>query len=764
MNRYILGGNDWKLAFCPEKGGNKNWIEELPWDSCTWVDAVVPGNVEIDLMRAGVIEDPFYGDNLYKIAPYEYYQWIYKKTFTLPAFAADEELILHFDGVDTYADVYLNGAFVGSCDNMLIEHEFPIAEYVNVCAENTLYVHIHSTMNTARSGEYTMAMRGTAHRNEICHTRKAPHMFGWDIAPRLVSAGIWKDVWVAARKATRITETYYACAELDHKGMYLSYGYRYVTDHDTLEGFKVRVTGVCGEHTFQHELVSHFVSANHDILIENPKLWWPLGYGEQPLYTVTMELLYHDEVIDSKTEQIGLRTVMLERDFTPGKQQFMFRVNNEPIFAKGTNWVPLDALHSRDAERVERAIALCVEAQCNFIRCWGGNVYESDAFFALCDKYGLLVWQDFSMGNTNYPQGSDFVEVLEKECAAVIKRLRNHPSLAIWSGDNEIEYKNHGYRYPTYASIYNRVSKEVLPRLTQAHDPYRFFIQSSPEIPEGFGMYNVPEQHTWGPRAWYKDPFYKDCTAHFISEAGYHGCTAPSSLRKFIPADRLWPLDNDVWAIHSTEDIRIERKKNIRNELMRNQVKLLFGEVPDKLEEFALLSQISQAEAMKFFVERTRGMKWDRTGIIWWNMLDCWPQISDSVVDYYFTKKLAFHYLKRAQNPVLVFVAETEGWRQRVLISNDTRVDTEVCYTVTDFDSGEILLTGKTFVKAGENAEAGTIFSDIGAQKLLLIRYTADGKEYGNHYITGLPSYEKETMLRWLEAIRMLPEAFELSL
>ena len=506
---------------------------------------------------------------------------------------------------------------------MLISHEFPINSVVVPEKENEIIVHIHSTMNKARAKDYTMAMRGTGHRNEICWIRKAPHMFGWDIAPRLVSAGIWRDIGIITRKSTRITQTYYATPKFTNDGIILSYGYRFVTDHDTLEGFTMRVEGRCSDSTFFHELPAHFISANHEIHIKNPKLWWPLGYGEQPLYEVTMSLLHHGVVMDSRTEKIGLRTLQLEKNFTPGKQEFLFRVNDVPIFIKGTNWVPLSALHSQDISRVYEAIGLCVEARCNFIRCWGGNVYESDEFYNLCDQHGILVWQDFAMGNTNYPQSGQFFEMIEKECANVIQRLRNHPCIAVWSGDNEVDYKNLGYYYPNYASRYNRVSRELLPRLTQAHDPYRYYIASSPEIPEGFNAYNVPEQHNWGARAWYKDDFYKNSTAKLISEIGYHGCPAPKSLRKFIPEDKLWPLDNDVWAIHSTEDIRIEPIKNGRNHLMRNQVALLFGEVPDNLSEFSFLSQISQAEALKFFVERARAKKWECTGIIWWNMLDC---------------------------------------------------------------------------------------------------------------------------------------------
>jgi beta-mannosidase len=561
---------------------------------------------------------------------------------------------------------------------------------------------------------------------------------------------------------TWIIETYYASSELARDGMYLEYGYRFKTDADTMDNFRVRISGRCGDSFFEDDKVAHFVSANHSILIENPKLWWPKGYGEQHLYEVKMELIHNGEVVDVKKERIGLRAVRLERSFTPGAQKFRFYVNNVPIMVKGTNWVPLDALHSRDKQRVDAAHDLVLESGCNVIRCWGGNVYEDKHFFDLCDERGIMVWQDFAMGNTNYPQTQDFACVIEEEISFHIKKTRNHPSVLIWSSDNEIDLKNMGFRLPHYDSRYNRVSHETLVRVVQSHDPYRFYLRSSPEIPEGFGMDDVPEQHMWGPRAYYKDDFYKHCTASFIGEAGYHGCPAVSSLKKFIPEDKLWPLENEIWAMHSTEDIRITKHINGRNHLMSNQVKLMFGEIPDELERFSMLSQISQAEAMKFFIERTRVLKWGRSGIIWWNMIDCWPEISDSVVDYYYAKKLAFHYIKRVQQPVCLIMTEQSGWDQSVMLCNDGNSSFNVRWSVKDAQSGEILLAGECLSDANDNKIVGILNPIVSEKKLYILLWEIDGVEYGNHYISGFPEYDADKMLEWVEIIKNLPEEFDL--
>lgn len=759
----VLLSGEWELYYAPETGG-KN-AETLPddWQAWNHIPAGVPGNVQADLYAAGAEGDPYYDTTLLDYAKYEYYQWVLTRKFLAPELPAGCRPVLRFDGIDTIADISLNGMHVGRTENMFTEHVLDVAEALLPGRENEVTVHIRSAMNYARSREYTIGMRGTAHRNEICWIRKAPHTFGWDIAPRLVTAGLWRDVALEYRPATRITETYYATPEFSEngEGIWLEYALRFETDADTLEGFSVRLTGECGDHCFSDEQPAWFVSMNYETLVRAPKLWWPLGYGDQPLYTVKLELLHNGVTVDTRTERIGMRTVGFERSFERGSQKFRFYINGVPVMIRGTNWVPIDAMHGQDGKRLERSFALVPECGCNMVRSWGGGVYESDRFFDLCDENGVMVWQDFALGNTNYPQGETFAETIEEEAGKVIRRLRNHVSLTIWSGDNEIDTKNMGFRFPHYDARYNRVAHETLVRALQAHDPYRHFVRSSPEIPDGYHVDDVPEQHTWGPRAYYKDDFYKNSSAVFIGEAGYHGCPAPSSLRRFLKPENVWPMDNDAWALHSTEDIRIEPVLGMRNDLMANQVRLLCADPVNDLETFALISQFSQAEAVKFFVEHTRCLKWRRTGIIWWNMIDCWPQISDAVTDYYYRKKLAWHFIRRVQRPCLVMLDEINGWQRNVVLMNDTLQQTEIAWQVSDADSGAVLAKGCNTVRAGENLPAASMEEDPSAQRLLVIRYTVNGREYANHYLTGFPKYRLEDLKRWIGVICALPEAFE---
>ena len=271
----------------------------------------------------------------------------------------------------------------------------------------------------------------------------------------------------------------------------------------------------------------------------------------------------------------------------------------------------------------------------------------------------------------------------------------------------------------------------------------------------------MPEQHNWGARAYFKDDFYKHSNAHFISECGYHGCPSTKSLAKFIPEAELehW-IGSDVWDTHNTDYIRWGRRGYNRIQLMQDQVDILFGAVPEKLADFAKLSQITQAEAKKFFIERTRIKKWRRTGIIWWNMIDGWPQISDAVVDYYHQKKLAYYYIKRVQQPIAVLMDELRDWGHDVYLCNDSRTDSMVKYRITDGDTGEMYMEGETFSPANENVKLGQIRELAGRQKLYLITWEINGKQYGNHYISGYPAYDAKKMLGWVEKIAALPEAF----
>ena len=768
MEQIDLNGV-WSLYYHVEDGALPENIEEVKSIGWPCLQAQVPGNVELDLCRNGVEGDPFYGQNLYDYKKYEFYQWWLEKNFILPIHFSGKQVLLKLHGLNTFGTIWINGKEVGKIQNMLVEHELDITSFVLYGGDNHIAIRIQSSVNQVRNLEYPMQVVGAEGSDEMVWLRMPPHSFGWDIAPRFLSAGIWRDIEIITREKTTLQEVYYVTCNIVGTQADLLIKYRFATDDSLLEGFTIALTGKCEREgkeitTFSKEWKAPFCSGQGTVRIPDAQLWWPRGYGEQNRYQVICELRHHGRVVDSRTETIGIRMADVKTCYEKGdKGEFQITINKVRILAKGSNWVPLDAFHSRDTQRVEKAVAMLADLECNITRCWGGNVYEDHRFYDLCDQYGILVWQDFSMACAIYPQNDTFADTIGKEAAFIVRKLRNHPSLLLWAGDNEIDsaYYWHGYRHSH--AIFNRISREVLPRVVGSHDPYRPFIPSSPYIPEDFiGDSEVPEQHNWGPRDYFKGEYYRQTSAHFISEIGYHGCPAVSSIKKFIPPEKLWPYqDNEEWDTHNTEYIHKSRRGYNRNELMGDQVKILFGSIPDTLEEFAIASQISQAEAKKFFIEMVRLDKWRKTGLIWWNLLDCWPQFSDAVVDYYFTKKLAYHYIKRVQQPICLMMTELESWNHRIVLGNDSQKEGPVTYQVEDGDTGEILLQGTVRSCANMNTEVGSIRSYPGCQKLYLLKWEWDGCSHANHYISGYVPFDLQRYKKWLQIIEKLPENFE---
>lgn len=382
-----------------------------------------------------------------------------------------------------------------------------------------------------------------------------------------------------------------------------------------------------------------------------------------------------------------------------------------------------------------------------------------------------MVWQDFALACGVYPQNDEFAHIIEKECAFIVKKLRNHPSIILWAGDNEVDLMLYDSYYRLPAAKYNRISREVLPRVVGSHDPFRHYVPSSPFIPDAPDAIAknttsdraVPEQHCWGPRDYFKGKYYAECPASFISEIGYHGCPTASSIKKFISTEKLWPYKaNSEWDTHNTDYIKAGRRHYNRNELMANQVKIMFGYIPNNLEEFAIASQITQAEALKFFIENARIKKWEKTGIMWWNLIDCWPQFSDSVVDYYYKKKLAYHYIKRVMQPICIMMAEPQNWEHAIVIGNDSRCDVLVNYTVEDGITRDILASGSVLSKANENMEIAKLKAMEASKHLYLIRWEIDGVQYTNHYISGYVPFDFSIYKLWLKKIKSLPQPFDI--
>lgn len=764
---------NWRLLLAPNADVVKSnfdptTIAELESAPYLKLDATVPGCMELDLHKAGLAPDPYFGKNPLAYRQYENRHLWYYTTFDCDDLSVGQ-LFLQFDGIDTKANILLNGQRVGYADNMLIGHSFFVGGALK--KRNELIVHIEPIMIAARSVEITPLNRTQYYNQASLAYRKAAYMFGWDIMPRFVSGGLWKPVYLVQKSDERLEQCYLYTVKinLEKKLANMTAFVEFKTDADDLDGLRITVDGVCGDSCFHKEKRPYHVFENIGIKLENAKLWYPKNYGEQPLYDVTFRLWRGEELLDEKTFRFGVRVIELERTSTldaDGNGKFGFIVNGKPVFCLGTNWVPLDAFPCRHKERLPAALALLEESGCNTVRCWGGNVYEDDAFYDFCDEKGIMIWQDFGMGCAIYPEMNEmFLMDLQKEAIAVVKRLRHHAALALWAGDNEIDTFYQAWFNNKIDPNGNPATRKILPEVVRNYDIARPYIPSSPYVDNvAFERRaKTPEDHLWGPRDYFKGKYYKGARSCFASEIGYHGCPSPESLKRFISEDQLYPVLNEKdqgtpeYLVHAASmDTDPTSPYAYRIPLMVKQVRTLFDREADNLSDFSKQSQISQAEAKKYFIEKFRIGKPHCTGIIWWNLLDGWPQVSDAVVDWYHCKKLAYHFIKRSQQQLCLMFDEPDGEKIRLFAVQDGGKTQDVQYTVRDMtDGGRVICKG--FATVGP--DCSVVIDSVSAKQNLgfwLIEwYCADGSNGRNHFTTKTEQISYVQYLNALEQSKM---------
>ena len=762
----------WTLSFWPQPSHPVTSPRQMKGLGVRRVPAMVPGNVEIDLQRAGLIDDPMKGSNVDNLRPWESFQWCYSRLFKAPSGVGGKRVILHFGGIDCLADVWLNGKFVGRAENMLIAHDFDVTSLLR-SGSNSLEVILRSAVLEAQQEMLgTFSMAGFA-SSESIGVRKAPHMYGWDILPRLVSAGLWREVELRVQDETEIRNVHYWVNALDvpsrRAGLQADVQLRLPPQHFGKARARL-VLSLRGREVARSEQVVNTPAFRQRVEVCDAELWWPRGLGAPTLYDAELQVVDSaGQVLASQAERIGLRQIRLERtdiNLPDAPGRFRFYVNGEPVFIHGTNWVPLDALHSRDAEHYERSISMAADLNCNMIRCWGGNVYEADRFYELCDENGILVWQDFSMACAFYPQRDRFARAIEDEVTQVVLRLRNHPCIALWAGNNEDDCVS-VWNGQAWDPNRDRISREVIPRVLYEFDLTRPYLPSSPYlsaevIRRGFNENELPEAHLWGPRGYYKAPYYKAASNVFVSEIGYHGCPNRQSLERMMTPGHVYPWErdfewNEEWLTKSVRRFPSEGKTFDRNNLMINQVRLVFGQVPRDLDDFIFASQSVQAEAMKYFIEMWRGRKFDNhSGLIWWNLRDGWPLISDAVVDYYYSKKRAYWYIRNAQRDVCLFINDARDGAHPLMAANETLSEASGQVVVSDVASGKKVFEGTFSVPANGKAQVALLPEQEG-QGMYIIDYRVGGQTLRNHYLYGEPPYDLGQYRLWAEQAGLVP-------
>ena len=759
--RQYLDGN-WELFAIPASE-RFNSPEKLA--DFTPIAGQVPGNIELDLCRAGLGDDPMVGLNAKKYWEYEYHDFWYRKTVVCD-FSGSAELVL--EGVDLFAEIFFNGEKIGSCENAFIPQTFK----VECKKENSVAIRILSAEIEAR--KYPDTPGTLAHAPEMystIYTRRAAHATGWDILPRLPLGGLWKSVYLEKKESPFVFDSLWIqTRRLDREKdiAVLRMFYHFDCGEESLAGCSIKFRMVCGDSVWEKNIPARFTGGIIDFELHNPKLWYPRHYGKAELYELSAVLYSGDrEELCSISTTCGIRTLELERtnDNIDGKGKFRFIINGQPVKIYGSNHVPFDALHSRDTERMKRGLEIFEDLQCNMIRCWGGGVYESDEFYDWCDRKGILVWQDFMFACEFYPQNETFFDLIRPEIESVVKRLRRHPSLALWCGDNEVDQSTF---YEGLQLKLNRLSREIIPRIVQQQDPSRPYLPSSPYIPEEMqekytfaeAVERIPEVHLWGYREFFKLPYYADLKMQFISETGWIAAPNYATMQDFFAGEEVSvDPDNPIWDFHCGNQFGPDGIQHYRASAVANALKEYFISEPENILDYIRQSQIFQAEALKFQIETVRTSE-ICTGILWWNAIDGWPQSSDAVVDYYYRKKLAYHYIKRSQSPFLICCTEPDPWDSKIVALNDSYIPAEGTFEITD-TSGNVLLSGSFSLPPFSRRTLGALRSPRARNQLWLIKWQNNSLPGGNHYISGNRCMELEWYLKNLPFIAGLDNSFD---
>jgi beta-mannosidase len=649
---------------------NDGWEMRRAGDS-TWIPARVPGTVHTDLLAAGLIPDPFRGDATGDLRWIEDEAWVYRTHFTMdPPIPPTDHVELVFEGLDTYADVALNGRPLLSADNMFRTWRVDVPD-VLLAESNVLEV-------TFRSPTAEGALRASRHPWPIPHqepdetgtrafSRKAAYHFGWDWGPRFVTSGLWRPVRLEAWTGARIRDVHAAQTVFDA-------GRAEVQLHIEVEASdanSARVGARSPSGAFEPVLARVDLREGLDTVvlplrIPEPEPWWPAGLGEPHLYEVDLDVAL-GTAWDHQRHRFGLRSLELVTEADSVGESFLFRVNGREFFARGANIVPPDHFTPR-ADSVVYAALLddVVAANMNMVRVWGGGVYPPDIFYDLADERGVLVWQDFMFANSLVPGDTAFVASVAAEAEDQVRRLRNHPSLALWCGNNEVAegWANWAWRdaYPPeiaeeVEAAYEHLFQEVLPAAVEAHDPSRPYWPSSPSVGWGHAeSLTRGDSHYWGVW-WGMEPFraYAEKIPRFASEFGFQALPDPATIESFAEAAPT-RLEEPAMRAHQKHATGYE---TIATYLARDWP----VPSPDSLDAFAYVSQLAQAEGVGLALEAHR-RSWPRTGgSLYWQLNDTWPVVSWSSRDY-FGRWKALHY--RARSVFAPVAVLADAWADSV--------------------------------------------------------------------------------------------------
>jgi beta-mannosidase len=640
-----------------------------------WLPASVPGGVHTDLLALDRIPDPFVGDNEKHVQWVAEADWEYRYQFSATSDLLHQPHIwLVCDGLDTLATVSLNGHELGHAANMFRQYRWDVKPLL-MEDKNDLRIAFDSPVRFTIAQQAIRPLPGVSHAIPGGpHLRKAPCQFGWDWGPQLPPIGIWKDIQLEGYNEARLAEVH---LRQEHANGQVVVEVRGVIQHWEQAPLTalVHITTPAGEILEKKAAMNYGNEVLVKVPIPNPELWWPNGYGGQPLYQVEVSLIRSDtpeaEPLDQHRYQVGLRTLELRQHQDQWGRSFVFVVNGVPILAKGSNWIPADSFPIRITDQaLEGLIRAAAETHQNMLRVWGGGFYEEERFYDLCDRYGILVWQEFIFSCSIYPLDEPtFIENVREEVVENIRRLRHRTSLALWCGNNEMEWGwvDWNWNQPELQDLkvaYDQFFHHTLPDWCQVEDPDHAYWPSSPSSDVPFDDPNGQLQgdtHYWD--VWHKrQPFtaYRGQYPRFMSEFGFQSLPHLSTIRTFA----------DEADLNMTSYIMEQHQKNASgNSLMVWQMLDTFR-LPKDFISLVYLSMVLQAEGIRYGVEHWRRHPNRVAGTLYWQLNDCWPVASWSSLDY-FGRWKALHYAARRFYAPLLLSIEDNSPDMSVYVTND---------------------------------------------------------------------------------------------
>ena len=640
----------------------------------------MPGTIHTDLMAVKAIPDPNQRDNEKWVQWVSNMDWEYKSEFELlPDIETKQNVQLVFKGLDTYAEVFLNGKSILSSDNMFLEHRIDVKSLLKK-GKNEIRIVFISPLKAALpelagNKQVLPAINDAMPLKTSPYTRKAGYHYGWDWGPRLVTSGIWRPVTLEGFNDARIENVFLETSKIDKLTALLKGNVTVDKFSTSPLSLKIQI-GKKLLNLSITDLKSGTSIVPFQIQIDKPELWWTNGLGKPHLYDVQVLLLNGSKRVDVNNFHFGIRTVEVIHEMDASGKSFYFKLNGLPVFMKGANYIPQDNfLPEVSDHRYRKLLSAAKDANMNMLRVWGGGIYENDVFYNLCDSLGLMVWQDMMFACTMYPGTEKFRNSVEAEVGQNIRRLRNHPSIALWCGNNENEtgwlkrWMMGGIPYSKSDSttIYNDhkvLFHTLIPKIINKEDPGRFYTRSSPSAnddgiaPDKKGFGDIHDWHVWFGSGDYRK--YENNVSRFQSEYGFQSFPAMETIRKFSE-ERDWFEDSDVMDVH--------QKHTNGNSKIRKFASQFYPK-PGNFAEFVYISQLQQAEAMRFAVETHRKNMPYCMGSLYWQLNDCWPAASWSSIDYYGKWKATHYFVKKANAQQIVVVRLNKDTVKTTLVND----------------------------------------------------------------------------------------------